>query len=145
MGWIKRITDNLTAEHRTRDPFELASYFNINVTLLNLHDEIKGFYKYDRRNKFIYLNNNLSNDMQRVVCAHELGHAVLHPRANTPFMKKNTLLSVARIEVEANTFAAELLIPDETFIGFNRVTVYEIASLHNVPTEIAMLKCKGLF
>jgi Zn-dependent peptidase ImmA (M78 family) len=60
-------------------------------------------------------------------------------------MKKNTLLSVARIEVEANTFAAELLIPDDSLTGCHHLTIYEIASLHNVPTEIAMLKCKGLF
>lgn len=145
MGWIKDIIEDLYSKHRTRNPFELASHLNIDVNLWDLHGEINGFYKYDRRNKFIYINNNLSEEMKIVVCAHELGHAVLHPRANTTYMRKNTLLSVERIEVEANTFAAELLISDESLFKSNYSTISQIASLHNVPTEIAMLKCKGLF
>ncbi|MGE7838040.1 ImmA/IrrE family metallo-endopeptidase [Viridibacillus arvi] len=145
MSWIKTITETLHIKHKTRNPFELASHLNINVVLWDLHEEINGFYKYERRNKFIYINSNLNYEKQYLVCAHELGHAVLHPRANTPFMKRNTLLSVSRIEVEANTFAAELIIPDDLIKECDQLTVYEIASLHNVPVEIALLKCKGLF
>lgn len=145
MVWIKNIVEELFVRHGSRDPFVIASLLNIDVHLTNLHDEINGLYKYDRRNKYIVINNNLPEEMQRVVCAHELGHAILHSRANTTFMRNNTLLSVDRIEVEANTFAAELLIPDDFLTDSKFSTVYEIASLHNVPTEIAELKCRGLF
>ncbi len=145
MCWIKSITERLTTKHKTINPFEIADSLNIKVTLWDLHEDINGFYKYDRRNKFIFINNNLSEEMQSVVCAHELGHAILHSRANTPFMRKNTLLSIARIEIEANTFAAELLISDDSLSKCTHLSVYEIASLHNVPTELAMLKCKELF
>ena len=141
---IKSIADDLFNKYKTRNPFEIAKFMNINVTLWDFHDEINGLYKYERRNRFIYINNNLSEEFQLLVCAHELGHAILHSRYNTPFMRKNTLLSVSRIEIEANTFAAELLISDDLITNNKHLTTQQLASLHNVPEEIVMLKCKGL-
>ncbi|MGQ0440076.1 ImmA/IrrE family metallo-endopeptidase, partial [Bacillus sp. B-TM1] len=38
--------------------------------------------------------------MQRTVCAHELGHAVLHTHANTPFLRKNTFFSISNLSTE---------------------------------------------
>ena len=61
-------------------------------------------------------------------------------------MRANTLFSIDKIEVEANKFSAYLLIPDESlFDSYEQMTIYDIASLHNVPVELAELKCKGLF
>lgn len=50
--------------------------------------------------------------------AHELGHAIMHPDANTPFLRKCTGLLISKMEIEANKFAAELLIDDEVFLEF---------------------------
>lgn len=81
---------------------------------------------------------------KKIVCAHELFHAILHPRVNTAFMKKHTLLSVGKIEREANTAAAHLLIPDESlFECYGLMSIYEIAALHNVPVEFVELKLSG--
>ena len=38
---------------------------------------------------------------------------MLHPNANTPFLRENTLFRVSKLETEANRFAVELLCPDE--------------------------------
>ncbi|MER2171811.1 MAG: ImmA/IrrE family metallo-endopeptidase [Psychrobacillus psychrodurans] len=95
-----------------------------------------------RRNQYIVINSNLEKYTQNIVCAHELGHAVLHPKINTPFMRNNTLLSVNKIEREANRFAAELLIPDESLNEYE--TIQNKASLHNVPLELVELKCEKL-
>ncbi|KYD07537.1 hypothetical protein B4119_2455 [Parageobacillus caldoxylosilyticus] len=38
-----------------------------------------------KRIQFIHLHNQLDEMMQRFVCAHELGHAFLHPKSNTLF------------------------------------------------------------
>jgi Zn-dependent peptidase ImmA (M78 family) len=46
------------------------------------------------------------------IAVHELGHAFLHQKANTPFLRKNTFFSDEKIEMEANTFAVELLVQD---------------------------------
>ena len=63
-------------------------------------------------------NTDLSESEQRFSCAHELGHALLHPDANTPFLTKYTYLSVDKYEIEANKFALKLLIPDELLFEY---------------------------
>ena len=141
--WIKEKTNQLKQRYNTDCPYEIASYLKIHVMQHELHPEINGYYKYDRRNQYIVINDNLNQHEQRVVCAHELGHAVMHKHVNTPFMCKNTFLSVSKIEREANRFAAELLIPDASIKECE--TLLHIASLHNVPMELVELKCKKLF
>ncbi|MER2000605.1 MAG: ImmA/IrrE family metallo-endopeptidase [Lysinibacillus sp.] len=140
--WIKEKTNQLKQRYNTNCPYEIASYLKIHVMEHNLHPDINGYYKYDRRNQYIVINHNLDLEQQRIVCAHELGHAVLHPKVNTPFMNNNTFLSVSKIEREANRFAAELIIPDEAIAETSNL--YELASLHGVPVELAKLKlfCK---
>ncbi|WP_313803578.1 ImmA/IrrE family metallo-endopeptidase [Cytobacillus sp.] len=142
MGWIKTIVNEIKKKHKTSDPFELASLKKIHIIPWDLHEEILGFYKYDKRNKYIFINNNLDNEMQKYICAHELGHAILHPRVNTPFLRKNTLFSLDKIEVEADIFAVEILIPDE-FLYENKnntTTIYDASATYGVPSEIIHLK-----
>lgn len=139
---IKRTVSDLVNKYNTTCPFELASCLNIHLIGWALNEEINGYYKYDKRNQYIVYNINLSDEMQRVVCAHELGHAVLHPRANTPFMRKNTLFSVDRMEKQANTFAAELLIPDDALYCCEQPTVYDISARYEVPEALVKLKFK---
>ncbi|WP_336967088.1 ImmA/IrrE family metallo-endopeptidase [Bacillus cereus] len=131
---INNTVKQLCKKHNTKDPFELAQCLNINIFFHDLHEEINGFYKYERRNKFIAINSNLSSTMQRTVCAHELGHAILHPNANTPFLRKNTLLSVDKLEIEANTFAALLLIDENSIAPGD--TKARIAYKNNIPVEL---------
>lgn len=140
--WIKDIVKKLTNKHKTNDPFVIAGSKNIQVLPWNLHPEIKGFYKYDKRNKYIFINNRLKDEEQKFVCAHELGHAQLHPRVNTPFLRSNTLLSVDRIEIEANRFAVELLMPDEDFYDYkdSNLSIYEICEQYSIPRELAHIK-----
>lgn len=146
MDFIQSKVDDLCKKYGTRNPFKLAEFLKINVIHWDLHYEINGFYQYEKRNQIIFLNNNLSHYYQRVVCAHELGHAVLHKCSSVPFMRANTLFSIDKIEVEANKFAAYLLIPDESlFDSYEQMTIYDIATLYNVPVELAELKFKGLF
>ena len=39
---------------------------------------MKGMYRVVKRTRFIFLNRDLTPQMQRIVCAHELGHDQLH-------------------------------------------------------------------
>jgi len=144
--WIKDKANQLKEKYKTDCPYQLAEQLKIHILQHDLHHEINGYYKYDRRNQYIVINDNLDQHKQRVVCAHELGHAILHKHVNTPFMMNNTFLSVDKIEREANRFAAELLIPDADLFELNNI--YDIASLRGVPVELIRLKhfCReGLF
>lgn len=146
MGWIKKKVEYLYEKYNTRNPFTLAKYLNIEIFYWDLPPDIKGFYQYEKRNRFIFINSNLSIEEQLIVCAHELGHAILHTKLNTPFMRANTLFSIDKFELQANTFAAYLLIPDENlFDSYDRMTFYDIATLYNVPIKLVELKFKGLF
>lgn len=120
---------------------------NIHVIPWDFHEEINGFYKYDRRNKYIFFNNNLTEELQRFVCAHELGHAVLHSRANTPFLRKNTFFSIDKLEIEANTFAIGLLVPNEQLLELqdSQLSIYEVTNLFGIPNDLAHLMKANFF
>jgi Zn-dependent peptidase ImmA (M78 family) len=141
VSWIKDKVSKLSEKYKTNNPYELASMMNIQVIPWNLHEEINGFYKYDKRNKYIFINSNINEERQCFVCSHELGHAVCHPRSNTPFLRKNTFYSIDKIEVEANTFAIELLLRkanlDESQIA--NLSIYELTKICGIPNELAYL------
>ena len=105
----------LIKKYYTSDPFELADALNISVFFEEL-GTINGYYNKPLRMKQIHINQNLNDRDAKFTCAHELGHAVLHPDASTPFLRSKTFLSVDKLEIEANTFAINLLIPDETIV-----------------------------
>lgn len=64
-----------------------------------------------------------------LVMAHELAHAIMHRKENCYFIRNRTFLSTAQIEKEANTFAAELLIPDSIIFDNPGYTKSQIARL----------------
>ena len=138
---IKQRVNRLCRKYGTRDPFELAERMNILVVREPL-GSINGYYNQCYRQKFIHINEELEEYRQKFTCAHELGHAVLHPKANTPFLRDNTLFSVSRLEREANCFAAELLCPDEVLLEYPGYTVGELARILGIRGE-ALWACKG--
>lgn len=141
MSRIKEIVENLIQKYGTNDPFEIAKRQNIAVVFSDLK-EVYGFYNYSRRFKFIHINSTIELYLQRYCCAHELGHANLHHDINTPFLKNHTLFSTNKIEVEANKFAVELLMPDSCLYEFENtnMSVHEAAQVYGVPQEFAELK-----
>lgn len=141
MKTIKQIVTDLIRIHGTNDPFEIASQKNILVLFEELGD-IFGYFNTYKRIPMIHINNILSEQDQRFTCAHELGHRIMHPKVNTPFLRKNTLLSVERIEREANQFAVELLMPDFLLqdIQYTALTFHKASLAFGVPLELAHLK-----
>lgn len=138
---IKETVTKLIKKHKTNNPFTIATEKNIIIKYADLGNTY-GFFITASRFKFININNNLDETMQRFVCAHELGHAILHPRVNTPFLKKNTFYSIEKIEVQANTFAVELLLPDYEIDNFRdtNMTISEVAGIYGIPMEVRNLK-----
>ncbi len=127
--------------HKTNNPFEIAEEKGITLLYEPLGKTL-GYYSCYKRIQFIHINNTLNERTQKFVCAHELGHALLHRDSNTSFLKANTFYSIDRIEVEANTFAVELLLTDESVYKYkdSNLSIKEVASIYGVPHEVAHLK-----
>ncbi|MER2168998.1 MAG: ImmA/IrrE family metallo-endopeptidase [Psychrobacillus psychrodurans] len=120
MEHLKTKVNYLIKRYETNDPYKLAALLGIQVVHKQLGNTW-GFYSKYFRIKTIHINEALGEEEQLFVCAHELGHALQHCEVNTPFLKKNTLFSTERIEMEANFFAIYLLFHDETL--FEQITI----------------------
>lgn len=107
------IVQGLFKQYKTHSPYELISRMGIILRREEL-GSILGYYYKAYRIKHIVLNSNLEymSPREKYVLSHELGHSVMHPNANTPFLRANTYLSVDRMEIQANKFAMEVLISD---------------------------------
>ncbi|MCM3735563.1 ImmA/IrrE family metallo-endopeptidase [Bacillus cytotoxicus] len=138
---IKEYVLHIIKKHESTDPFDIARQNEIIVLYEDLGNTL-GFYSSYKRLKFIHINNQINETIQRFVCAHELGHALLHPKANTPFLRNQTFFSVGRLEIEANTFAVELLLTDEMISEYENtnLSIQEVAEIYGVPQSFAQLK-----
>lgn len=126
-------------KYDTGNPFDLAACLGIKVIFEDL-GTINGYYNKQLRMKQIHINQNLPEHIQKLTCAHELGHALLHPNANTPFLRNSTFYSVDKLEIEANTFAAELLISDDDIAEYKNCTVNQFARMLGYREELIRLK-----
>ena len=72
---LSKVGSDLVRRCGTRDPFQIANALGITVMddCENL-GSLKGMYCIVKRNRFIFLNKDLSPQMKRIVCAHEIGH-----------------------------------------------------------------------
>ncbi|MBC2148136.1 ImmA/IrrE family metallo-endopeptidase [Listeria booriae] len=131
--WIFDKQEALIKKHGTRDPFELASALGIIVLFEELKN-IYGFYNTVCQIKFIHINASMEYEEQRFTCSHELGHAVLHPELNTPFLNAHTLFSESKIEAQANFFATHLHIPKEKVDGVT--TKQALLNYYGVPAQM---------
>lgn len=125
---IKRRVEQIVRKYRTRDPFEMIKGMNVILVYYPL-EGVHGFYQYFQRNNIIYLDERLSKNEQRFVLAHELGHMFLHKKANAIFMDTRTQFNTDKFELEANTFAIDLLLPDSLLEEYKEFTVEQISRL----------------
>lgn len=136
---IREIVSTLVAKYNTRNPFEIAEYQNVEI----IHTELKsvlGYYTKYRRVQSIILNSDLPEHLENYVCAHELGHAICHPDINVQWLCESTFYSKGKFERQANTFAVELLLPDDLLREYPDCTVYQLARSVGVPEEFVELK-----
>ena len=93
-----------------------------------------------KNHKCIFLNESLSEREMMLVMAHELGHAILHRKENCYFIRNHTLLLTSKNEIEANTFAAELLIPDDLILENKEMTKSQFARLTGYTEKLLEFK-----
>ncbi len=125
---------------------EIAENLGIKVWFRKL-GSLKGFYLSENGIKYIVINEALTDRMKEVVCAHELGHALLHSELSAGMMRETTLfLSNNKTEREANLFAASLLISDSEILYAleNENSLSAVSSALGYPCEFIAYKIKAL-
>lgn len=140
MNNILAAAKKIAKKYSSNDPFELCSALDVIITVTDLPSGINGFYNNVLGFPFIYLNSKLNNCELKAVCAHELGHMLLHPHMNTLYIKTKTIINGDRLEREADIFAACLLIPNSIPIEDQTVTVQQLAYELDVPSEVIQIK-----
>ena len=118
------------------NPLEVSEDITAAHTESSSYISIKTFQKSDSGK---YARTNFSGSLSDVVTiAHELGHAILHPKSNTPFLRANTLYSVNKLETEANRFMALLLHPATEIQDYAQCgyTLYQIADICGLTPEL---------
>lgn len=149
---IQKVQD-VTKKFQTRSPQDIANGLRIltRVTPLGAHEgACKGFFIVHKRQRHITVNGDLPPILQRIIWAHELGHALLHADAlRATAYHDIELFSVAnKDEYEANLFAAELLIEDEeileAFAKDPEVDFIHLACALSVPPALLDFKLRIL-
>ncbi|AWY98863.1 Zn peptidase [Blautia argi] len=136
---IKKIALHLIKKYNTQNPFKIADALKIEY-IIGPMGHYSGCYLYLKKHRCIFLNDELSENEKSFVMAHELGHAILHRTENCYFIRNKTFLSTAWIEREANTFAAELLIPDSLIYENPGFTKKQLARLAGYNEKIMDFK-----
>lgn len=138
---IRQLVAYYKRKFETSDPFEIAKFLNIELQIGDIGSR-SGCYMYIKKHKCIFLNENLEEHEMRLVMAHELGHAILHPKDNYYFIRNKTLLLNSKIEVQANQFAAELLIPDSLIDEHKDLSIEQFARLTGYSEKLIELRLK---
>lgn len=131
---IKDIVRRLIKKHGTNNPLTIAKERNVIVHYCDMHSTL-GYYVRYHRIQNIIIKSDLTDEMQRFVCAHELGHSILHTDINVPKLKAYTLFSTDKIERQANTFAVELLLPNSLLEEYTDCSIFQIAHGIGIPQE----------
>lgn len=134
----------------TDDPEELCDMLEIVVTEEDFgksEDTLRGMVTLIPTFKMtcIVLNSNLSEITRIFYLAHELGHSVLHISEDIKRISDIGLLdNTDTMEIEANLFAAELLLGDSDNlvkeIKDSELTAFQFAASKNVPYELFAYK-----
>lgn len=138
---IKRIIEKLARRFGTHDPFRIAEELGYTIICTPLVG-VRGFYQYLKRCPIIYLDSELDDSTAQFVCAHEIGHSILHRGNNRIFMDTRTFFVAGRYENEANCFAVNLLYSDDDLQPYLSRSIDRTAAYMGVSYELAKYRMR---
>lgn len=151
MVTIAEAVEHLRRTYHEPDPFKLCYDMRILLAIERMgtyEGACKGFFLSQSRKRMIVVNGDLPYSLQRIIVAHELGHAVLHRKDAKikTFHDFSLFDNTSRFEYEANVFAAEYLMPDEDVLDRlnDDVSFFGAAALLGVPAELLDFKFRVL-
>lgn len=135
---IEFTVNKIVKKFNTRNPFELSKNLGILVLQLPLQG-IKGMYQYFQRNSIIYINSALSDNEKEIVCAHELGHAILHKKINSTLLNLYSFNNFTnKFEKEANEFASFLIIGKYETSDIKEYSIGQISGMTGIGEDAAI-------
>jgi Zn-dependent peptidase ImmA (M78 family) len=133
---IQSAANHLLQKARIRGPavnaLKIASALGLVVRYGPLPDDLSGFLVHESNRAVIGINSRQTKPRQTFTLAHEIGHFVLHPRANFVdrkliyFRDSRSAAAVDQREVQANDFAANLLMPEQFIHEYVRGKVIDL-------------------
>lgn len=122
------------------DPGEICEALGIKVCSKDL-GSLKGLYIFFEGEAFIIVNSNSDEADRRMTIAHELGHDRLHRDAcdSASFADSMLFDLKGRTELEADIFAAELMIDDKSVLTAD-TDCYSLARSLSVHTQLMICK-----
>ena len=145
MEYIIELVRKTIEKYNTRNPFEICREAGIGVKFKDIGN-LKGFYSVINKRTYIVINDSISEKEAELVCAHELGHHLLHDYlADNPVIREISFYDPqTRPELEANVFAAELLIADDEMLELvnSDYTLKQIAAILGYDLNIVKIKLK---
>lgn len=141
--YIKKTVEQLISAYKTSNPFRLAEALGIEIKFCKL-GSLKGLYTVQHNIPYIVINIDLDSTTANIICAHELGHDRLHKRlAHSRILNEYEMYLInTKSELEANTFAAHLLISDEALdvLKDYNYNIYETAAILGTTPELLEIK-----
>lgn len=112
---IIRFAHELKAEFNTDNPFTLAQHYGFRICLASGNPDVFKAYtvKLDGYPTIISINQAFSRTGKVFLCAHELGHALLHNNSINHFDPSGRGITTSDYEYEANLFAVALLVDEQ--------------------------------
>ena len=105
----------------SRDPYRIAKELDIEIMPCRFKLQ-RGAYKVILKNRFIFIKDDLTPVMKKIVLLHEIGHDVLHRGVaikSGGFEEYDIFgMQDRQMECEANIFAAQLSLPDDEILEY---------------------------
>lgn len=143
---IFEFTQRIVKRYRTNNPYEIADTLGISINYKPF-TSLKGMYYIVDRCAFITLNDSLDETMEKVVLCHEIGHHLLHRHlASKAFQEFSFYDMSSKPEMEANIFAANMLIDDDELDSLARegYPSSQIARMLYVPHPMLLIKMQDM-
>ena len=146
---IVRKANQIYKKYGTRDPYRIANELGIAIMECPFGSQ-RGAYKVIKRNRFIFVKEDLPPVMKQIVLLHEIGHDILHRKEATKVggFQEFEIFNMRdnRMEYEANVFASQLALDDEEFLEYceRGYDVQQIARSMNSDINLVALKADTL-
>ncbi|MGN1133109.1 MAG: ImmA/IrrE family metallo-endopeptidase [Oscillospiraceae bacterium] len=138
------MTEELIRKHSTRDPFELCDLYDIHVKYTDYLKRLDCMFTIMNEEPVIIINSKCDDPLQRMICAHELGHFFLHSDiAKEKCLQDFHIFQMRdKSEYQANVFAAHLIIDDDELIDLikEQYSLFDIAVKFGVDPDLLNIK-----